>query len=94
MAPPGVNVNVVNGYNIVSTDVEYVDELVIDRLNNPPPLPAVATVPAPAAALDTIFASCHTVPFTETASDDPRLVRALPPAIHIFAPENQAAPVP
>ena len=60
-------------------------------LANPPPL---AAPDAPAATALTIFASCHTVPFTETASDDPRLDCARPLAIHIFAPTNHDAPVP
>jgi hypothetical protein len=60
-------------------------------LVNPPPLAPPAD---PAAICDTIFASCHTVPFTDTASDDPRLLCARPLAIHIFAPPNHDAPVP
>jgi hypothetical protein len=34
------------------------------------------------------------VPFTDTASDDPRLDCVRPLAIHIFAPPNHDAPVP
>jgi hypothetical protein len=34
------------------------------------------------------------VPFTDTASDDPRRVCARPLAIHIFAPPNHDAAVP
>jgi hypothetical protein len=65
--------------------------LLVVLLAIPPPLAAPAP---PAAVAVTIFASCHTVPFTETASDDPRLLCALPLAIHIFAPPNHDAPVP
>ena len=67
---------------------------VVVLLVSPPPLPAIAVVPVPAAVCDTIFASCHTVPFTDTASDDPRRVCVRPLAIHIFAPLNHVAPVP
>jgi hypothetical protein len=63
-------------------------------LVNPPPLAAPAAPADPAVVCDIIFASCHTVPFTETASDDPRLLCARPLAIHIFAPPNHVAPVP
>jgi hypothetical protein len=59
-----------------------------------PPVVLLTNPPPPAATCDTIFASCHTVPLTETASDDPRLVCARPLAIHIFAPPNHDAPVP
>jgi hypothetical protein len=59
-----------------------------------PPVVRLANPPPPAATCDTIFASCHTVPFTDTASDDPRLLCARPLAIHIFAPPNHDAAVP
>jgi hypothetical protein len=71
--------------------VTGVVKLAVVLLMSPPPLAAPAL---PASVADTIFASCHTVPFTETASDDPRLVCARPLAIHIFAPPNHDAPVP
>ena len=77
----------------VKTDDELFEIVLfaVVLLTKPPPLDAPA---APAAVCDTIFASCHTVPFTDTASDDPLLVRARPLAIHIFAPPNHDAPVP
>jgi hypothetical protein len=71
--------------------VTSVAKLVVVLLVIPPPLAAPAP---PAAICDTIFASCHTVPFTDTARDDPRLLCARPLAIHIFAPPNHDAPVP
>ena len=75
-----------------------VEIVVVVLLTSPPPRPAPAPAPVPApvpaAVVVTIFASCHTVPFTDTASDDPRLVCARPVATHIFAPANHDAPVP
>jgi hypothetical protein len=70
---------------------EFIVTPVVVLLVSPPPLPPRDD---PAAVCDTIFASCHTVPFTDTASDDPRLLCARPLAIHIFAPPNHDAPVP
>jgi hypothetical protein len=82
----------VNG--VVNGVVVIVGASPVVLLINPPPLPAVAAIPTPAVDRETIFASCHTVPLTDTASDDPRLVCARPLAIHIFAPANHVAPVP
>jgi hypothetical protein len=86
LSPPVVGV-----LSILFIPTAGVATLDVILLTIPLPLAAPAT---PAATCDTIFASCHTVPFTDTTRDDPRLVCARPLAIHIFAPENHAAPVP
>ena len=64
---------------------------VVVRFSSPLPLAAPA---APAVTALTIFASCQTVPFTDTANDDPRRDCGRPLAIHIFALPNHDAHVP
>jgi hypothetical protein len=86
-----VSVVVVVVVVVIGVNVVIVVAPPVVLLVSPPPLAAPA---APAATCDTIFASCHTVPFTDTASDDPRLDCVRPLAIHIFAPPNHVAPVP